>query len=129
MAELVTVICRAQISLECLHGASLPDTYPDGLNDDSTFDGRSVVCDPCYIAIEPFMRMNAMNIPAAADEAIGHYFVNLRWCQRHDNPAELVQDARAEAQKAAVGSPRRISAEALAHMAQAEVDRRAKEQT
>jgi hypothetical protein len=122
----VTVICRAQVSPVCIHGASIPDTYPDGVSDDSTFDGRSVVCDACYIAVEPFMRMNSMNIPHAADEATEHYFVNLRWCQRHDNPAELVQDALSEAQKAAVGSPRRISSEALARMAQAEVDRRAK---
>ncbi len=49
------VSCRARTSSSCLHlqptlhafGEDLP------LNEDRTFDGTSIVCDPCYVALMP----------------------------------------------------------------------------
>lgn len=51
------ITCRAKLVGACLHGK---DTYqqfgePDRpMSDDGTFDGESIVCDPCYIALMPY---------------------------------------------------------------------------
>jgi len=45
-----TVVCRARKSKSCYHGRPIESVYPDGMEDDGTFDGESVVCDACYIA-------------------------------------------------------------------------------
>lgn len=47
-----TVNCRSRLSGHCYHGRPSEEVYPDdGMSDDSTFDGETVVCDACYIAL------------------------------------------------------------------------------
>jgi hypothetical protein len=45
--------CRAKVSPSCYHGRSEAGIYPDGADDDGTYNEEdgTVVCDPCYIAI------------------------------------------------------------------------------
>ena len=46
------VRCRVRKSDSCYHGRPSKEVYPeDGMSDDGTFDGESVVCDACYIAL------------------------------------------------------------------------------
>jgi hypothetical protein len=44
------VACRAQASEECLDGYHVDRVYPDGIALDNTWDGFTVVCDPCFNA-------------------------------------------------------------------------------
>lgn len=44
-----TIVCRARQSKSCYHGRAIAGVYPDGMEDDGTWNGESVVCDPCYI--------------------------------------------------------------------------------
>lgn len=47
-----TVNCRSRLSEHCYHGRPSDEVYPDdGMSDDSTYDGQTVVCDACYIAL------------------------------------------------------------------------------
>ena len=44
--------CRTKVSTGCYDGKSEVAVYGDGgMEEDSTFDGRTVCCDACYIAI------------------------------------------------------------------------------
>lgn len=46
------IICRSRRFPDCYHGREAAEIYEDGdIADDATYDGRSVVCDCCYIAI------------------------------------------------------------------------------
>jgi hypothetical protein len=45
-----TIKCRAKVSKHCYDGKLEAGIYPDGMSDDGTWDGETVVCDPCYIA-------------------------------------------------------------------------------
>lgn len=46
-----TIVCRAKISKSCADGRDAGPVYGKaGMEEDGTFDGRSVVCDACYIA-------------------------------------------------------------------------------
>lgn len=46
------IVCRSQKSRDCYDGKDEERIYgEDGMSTDGTFDGSSVVCDPCYIAI------------------------------------------------------------------------------
>lgn len=65
-----TIACRAQVSERCYHGRKAAGVYPDGPEDDGTYDPSdgTVVCDPCYIALgQP---LNA-EIPGAIAAARG----------------------------------------------------------
>lgn len=50
-----TIKCRARASKDCLHGKPTVETSMDpegdGMAEDGTWDGETVVCDFCYIAI------------------------------------------------------------------------------
>lgn len=50
-----TINCRVKKSPNCYHGKptaeSAMDPEGDGMQEDGTWDGESVVCDACYIAI------------------------------------------------------------------------------
>ena len=43
--------CRSRASDECYDGKPEAAIYEDGQEDDGTWDGETVVCDACYIAI------------------------------------------------------------------------------
>jgi hypothetical protein len=54
------IVCRARVSRACLHGqpsrkqfgAGYMEGVPDPpLSEDGTFDGESICCDPCYLAL------------------------------------------------------------------------------
>lgn len=117
--------CRAKVSESCLDGRPEEGVYDDGMDDDATWDGATVVCDPCYIRVEPFMRMNTGFVPAEADAGIAHYRANADWVRKSENPAALVVEAREMLAKVSPGSPLWLSAGAALRMAEAEVKRRA----
>lgn len=45
--------CRSRVSQACYHGRATGEVYemPSGMADDGTWNGSSVICDACYIAI------------------------------------------------------------------------------
>lgn len=47
------VACRAQVSERCMDGWPEVEAYvaADGLKTDTTWNGRSVVCDHCYLEL------------------------------------------------------------------------------
>lgn len=60
MTEPVIIHCRAQVHSDCLHGqpsrVQFGEGYMEGvvdppLSEDGTYDGATVVCDPCYMAL------------------------------------------------------------------------------
>jgi len=52
-----TVIrCRARLTDDCYDGRAVATVYPDGIDDDYTWNGETVVCDACYIGLAPLTR-------------------------------------------------------------------------
>lgn len=49
------VVCRAQTHSRCLDGQPTRHAFGEDLPlaEDGTFDGESIVCDPCYIGLMP----------------------------------------------------------------------------
>lgn len=46
------IACRAKVSKNCYDGMSEESVYPDGdQRDDGTWDGETVCCDACYMAL------------------------------------------------------------------------------
>lgn len=45
------IACRSQLSKHCYEGMPEKPTYLEGIQDDGTWDGETVICDPCYIAL------------------------------------------------------------------------------
>ena len=47
--------CRARVTGECLDGQPTAVQFGEDVSmaEDGTFDGRSIVCDACYIALMP----------------------------------------------------------------------------
>lgn len=48
-----TINCRSRKSPDCYHGkptAEIMDPEGDGMAEDGTWDGETVLCDACYIA-------------------------------------------------------------------------------
>lgn len=63
-----TIVCRARIAKTCYHGRAIAGIYPDGMEDDGTWNGESVVCDPCYIkGGQPSLRY-----PASRADVLAH---------------------------------------------------------
>lgn len=51
-----TIQCRAQISPGCNHGEpyNIASGDPDAIPaDDGTWDGQTIICDPCYVTLMP----------------------------------------------------------------------------
>jgi hypothetical protein len=118
----VLLHCRAQVHPDCKKEWVASD---EDLTDSTMDYSGTVVCFPCYIEIEPFMRMNRDDKPREADVALGHYKANLTWVQKHPNPQELVEEAADRAADAHPGTPFYILALACKKMAEKEVQRRA----
>ena len=112
--------CRAKVSENCQKVWRPSDEDWT----DSTLVGDSVVCNACYIAVEPFMRMNSDDIPAAVDVAVGHYRTNVEFLRNRENPQQLVDEATEAMKAARPGSPYYVSASALKALAEQEVRRR-----
>lgn len=49
-----TIVCRSKKARDCQHGTptdqSAMDPEGDGMAEDGTWDGETVLCDACYIA-------------------------------------------------------------------------------
>ena len=43
--------CRAKVAADCYDGKAAHLIYDEGQEDDGTWDGQTVVCDACYIAL------------------------------------------------------------------------------
>jgi hypothetical protein len=57
---MTTISCRALISPDCLDGQPTREQFGEDYDDDvldppmsedGTYDGSSIVCDPCYVAL------------------------------------------------------------------------------
>jgi hypothetical protein len=50
------MVCRARIAGSCLDGRQMSEElgYEGTMADDGTYDGESIVCDPCYLVLLPF---------------------------------------------------------------------------
>lgn len=119
------VQCRARISPDCMHDRDIRQVYgEDGMADDSTWDGHSVVCDACYLRAEPFTRMNAESVPRAVNSGVAHYIAQRDYLAKHPNPQALLNQAKDAAEKSRPGSPSHTSARALVRMAEKELEHR-----
>ena len=47
------IACRGRIAKACLNGQPEEVAFEEGMSEDGTFDGQSIVCDPCYVALMP----------------------------------------------------------------------------
>lgn len=46
------IVCRGRVSPDCYDGESALRCYEEGdMREDGTWDGETVLCDPCYIAL------------------------------------------------------------------------------
>jgi hypothetical protein len=71
-----TIACRARVSAGCLQDkpSSAQFGYDAELHEDGTFDGSTIVCDPCYVELMPKTpsgRGLLHELPAAIDAAHG----------------------------------------------------------
>ena len=49
---MAAIRCRARVSKECYNGRDEAEVYDSkNQSEDGTWNGRSVVCDPCYIRL------------------------------------------------------------------------------
>jgi hypothetical protein len=135
MSTIETIRCRAKLGADCFDGSPMsrqmpgdaPQTPEDPalmMAEDGTYDGESIVCDPCYVKLCPLTQSGAA-LHDEIPEAIDLYRANVEYVRRHEDPHALVKDAERKAEQARPGSPYWASARAMRKIAQAEVDRRA----
>lgn len=48
-AKVERITCRSRAAMDCYDGRPAAEVYPEGQDDDGTWDGETVVCDACYI--------------------------------------------------------------------------------
>lgn len=118
------IVCRARLDSDCLHGVAGDPDAP--MPEDGTWDGKSIICDPCYIRLMPFTK-SGQALHHELDEAILVYASNLAHVRQHPHPATLVAEAEAARDRATPGSPWHNSSSACVAMAKAEVEHREKE--
>jgi hypothetical protein len=132
MAEVIR--CRAQLAdVACLDGRPLErqfgerdDDEPEHrLADDGTYDGATIVCDPCYIALMPFTP-SGQGVMHELPAAISAYRANVEYLRGRDTGElpDALAEARRRAESSTEGSPLNVSANACIHMAQREIERR-----
>lgn len=70
MTPRYVIVCRAQVDPDCYHGSPTARQFDEDLpmDEDGTYDGSSIVCDACYIALGT--PLNA-DLPAAIARARG----------------------------------------------------------
>lgn len=90
---------------------------------DNTFDGETIVCDPCYIAIQPFTK-SGQALTDEIPEAIGAYYSNRSFIEGTDDVDGALAKAEGWRDKSTPGYPAHRSASALVAMAKAEQRRR-----
>lgn len=121
-----TIACRAKVHDDCCDGKPLSVSYEDvdDYHDDGTFDGKSVVCNACYVALMPYTRSGRAE-NHELPRAIEHLRSQIAWLRNHDDPAALVAEAEAAMATVQPGCPFYNSAAANKRLAEAEVKRRA----
>lgn len=121
---MAVIRCRARAVEDCEHDCT---TSMGSMREDSTWDGESIVCNACYIEIEPLMRMNAPGgVLLESNTAIRRYQDALEYLHQHPNPEEAIVEMRSAAVQSREGSPRFKSAMFLAELAEREVKGRKK---
>ena len=68
------LVCRAKISPACYDGQDGKQLFGDdwGMAEDGTYDGETIICDPCYIALMPYTpsgKALGSELPAALERA------------------------------------------------------------
>lgn len=126
--QTLIIECRAKVVDDCLDGEPFERQMPDheeGMREDGTFDGETIVCDPCYVALMPFTPSGVARndeLPAAIET----YRTNLDYIRSCNDPEGELRDARRAVKASRIGSSRYVSAMACITMAEAEIERRAK---
>lgn len=127
----ITIKCRAKIVDECADGndiAAIYDPIENPIHTDSSWDGETIVCDACYLEAQPFMVMNGDNIASEITVGIGRYMENLTYVRAHHDPGMLLANAQKQVNESREGSPLNKSAKACVKLAEAELDRRRRNQ-
>lgn len=119
------IVCRARVSDACYDGQPTTKQFgeDDPMDDDGTFDGSSIVCDACYVALMPYTR-SGQGLAHELPGAIRHLRAQVAWLRKHEDPAALVAEAEAAMATAEPGTPLHNSAAANKRLAEAEIERR-----
>jgi hypothetical protein len=121
--------CRARLAdVDCYDGSPTSRQFGEEDGDlpmsyDGTYDGSTIVCDACYIALMPFTP-SQQGLHGELTAAIDHYERMLTFARAHDAPQELVLEADRALQDAEQGTAEWASARACKRMAEREVARR-----
>lgn len=120
--------CRARLVPECYEGTSTRRQFDeDGpMTLDNTWDGETIVCDPCYLAILPFSK-SGQALTGEIPHAIDAYRSNLQAVQDSTDLDKLRRNAEDFRDMASPGSPAYESAKACVAMVDAEERRRAEQ--
>jgi hypothetical protein len=123
-----TIACRARLVDGCYHGTPTRRQFDANLpmDEDNTWDGETIVCDPCYIAIMPFTR-SGQALAEEIPEAIETYRESLEFLRETDDIDAAIAQAEGWVAKHTPGYPAHRSASACLAMARAERQRREKE--
>jgi hypothetical protein len=89
-----TIVCRAHIVETCYAGSPTTRQFGEDLpmSEDGTWDGASVVCDACYIELQPFTPSGHAEYDELP-EAIRHYREQVAFARQHADPQALVKEA------------------------------------
>lgn len=120
-----TIVCRAHIVDECYAGSPTERQFGEDLpmSGDGTWDGTSIVCDACYVELQPFTPSgHAENHELAA--AIQHYNEQVAWARNHEDPGQLITQAKEMLAAVTPGTPMHRSARACIRIAEREIVRR-----
>jgi hypothetical protein len=93
------------------------------MSEDGTWDGASVVCDACYIELQPFTPSGHAEYDELP-EAIRHYREQVAFARQHADPQALVKEAEDMISKVTPRTPLHRSAVACKRIAQQEITRR-----
>lgn len=120
--------CRARLVPECYHGSLTERQFEEDLplSYDNTWDGQrpgTIVCDPCYLAIQPFSK-SGQALTDEIPDAIAAYRTNRDHVQASKDLQPLIDEAKGWIAKAHPGTPAHRSASACLRMAQGERRRR-----
>lgn len=124
---MTTIIrCRAKLGDQpCLDGSPASRQFgEDGpLSEDDTYDGSTIVCDACYVALMPFT-MSGQGLHEELPGAMNAYRNNLAHVRGHWRLPELLEEAERAIEGSSPGSPRHEGAVAARAMVEREIKRR-----
>jgi hypothetical protein len=124
------IICRAIVSSACQNEIPEENVFPqfEGMSTDATFDGNSIVCQPCRVTLEPLL--TGFDDPVAElKKATRIWQDNAQFLRNHEFPEHVLEQAELQLSQAGEGTPTYRVAQLAVQLAQAEIDRRAAEVT